>query len=85
MLRQTYDAFLGSDWANLTKVRPLFMLSHRGSDNSPLNEICMNFVHVFAYFVMISANQIAYFKRNELFLKMTKVVYPTFSRIKSND
>ena len=21
---------------NLTKVRPLFMLSHRGSDNSPL-------------------------------------------------
>ena len=36
---------------NLTIVRPLFMLSHRGSDNSPLlimsKELFMNFV--FAY------------------------------------
>ena len=50
---------------NLIKVRPLFTLSHRGSDNSPLLIVfkwtlyilCMNDV------VMISTNQIAYFKR----------------------
>ena len=47
---------------NLTKVRPLFTLSHRGSDNSQLQimfkwtlyELCFRI-----YYVMISINQIA--------------------------
>ena len=61
---------------NLTKVRPLFTLSHRGSDNSPL----MNFV--FAYCAMISTNQIVYFKHSAVFLKVTKVITTTLSHIK---
>ena len=50
---------------NLTKVRPLFTLSHRGSDNSPSSELCMN--SVFVYYVMISINQIAYFNAVQYF------------------
>ena len=60
---------------NLTKVRPLFTLSHRGSDNSPLlivfkwtlYELCLCI-----YYIMISTNQITYFKRSAVFVKMTK-------------
>ena len=60
---------------NLTKVRPLFTLSHRGSDNSPLlivfkwtlYELCLCI-----YYIMILTNQIPYFKRSAVFLKMTK-------------
>ena len=48
---------------NLTKVRPLFTLLHRGSDNSPLlivfkwtlYELCLCI-----YYIMISTNQVAY-------------------------
>ena len=55
---------------NLTKVRPLFTLSHRGSDNSPLlivfmwtwYELCVSI-----YYVMISTNRIAYFKHCSIF------------------
>ena len=36
------------------------------------SELCMNFV--FAYCVMVSTNQIVYFKRSAVFLKMMKVV-----------
>ena len=36
------------------------------------SELCMNFV--FAYCVMISTNQIVYFKCSAVFFKMTKVV-----------
>ena len=60
---------------NLTKVRPLVTLSHRGSDNSPLlivfkwtlYDLCLCI-----YCIMISTNQIAYFKRSAVVLKMTK-------------
>ena len=62
-------------FTNLTKVNPLCTLSHRGSDNSPLQivfkwtlyELCLCI-----YYVMISTNQIAYFKRSAVFLNMTK-------------
>ena len=42
---------------------------------SCLSELCINFV--FAYCVMISTNQMAYFKRSAVFLKKTKVVKVT--------
>ena len=56
------------------KTRRLFTLSHTGSDNSSLlivfkwtfYELCLCI-----YYIMISTNQVAYFERNTVFLKMT--------------
>ena len=57
-------------WTNLTKVRPLFTLSHRGSDNSRLQIVFMWTLYELCsciYYVMISTNQIAYFKQCSIF------------------
>ena len=59
----------------ISTIWPLFTLSHRGSDYFPLQimfkwtlfELCLCI-----YYVMISTNQIAYFKPSAVFLKMTK-------------
>ena len=58
--------YIRRDTANLCKVRLLLTLSHRGSDNSSLlivfmwtsYELCL-----WIYYVMISTNQIAFFKQ----------------------
>ena len=55
---------------NLTKVRPLFTLLHRGSDNSPLLIVSLWTLYELCpciYYVMISTNQIAYFKQYSIF------------------
>ena len=51
---------------NLTKVRPSFTLLHRGS-----SELCINFA--FVYCVMISTNQLEYFKRSAFFWRWWKL------------
>ena len=48
---------------NLTKVRPLFTLSHRGSDNSPL-------------LIVFSANYIDQSNRNVMCLKVFRKLWP---------
>ena len=56
--------------SNLTKVRPLFTLSHRGYDNSPLLIVFMWTLYELClciYYVMISTNQIAYLKQCSIF------------------
>ena len=70
----TVDAmcFLKLFVINMTKVRSLFTLSHRGSDNSPLlissSEHCINFVvcilrHVFDQSEQRNINAVQYFWR----------------------
>ena len=63
---------------NLTKVRPLLTLSHRGSDNTPLlidivfkwtlNELCICILRQ-----NFDQSGSVFFKCNAVFLKMTKV------------
>ena len=74
--------FFYSIWhymTNLTKIRPLYTISHRGSDNSTLQivskwtlyELCLRM-----YYAMISTNQIAYFKRSAVYWRwQNRVVY----------
>ena len=53
---KNHQANFNPSWHNLTKVRPLFTLSHRGFINSPLMIVFKNFA--FAYCVLILTNQI---------------------------
>ena len=66
----TTNVLQSTELTNLTKVRHLFTLSHRGSDNSPLLIVFMWTLYELClciYYVMISTNQIAYFKQCSIF------------------
>ena len=62
------------------KVRPLFTLSHRGSDNSLLLMV-FKWTLYELYWVMISTNQIAYLNAMQYFWRWQNRK-PIFSRIK---
>ena len=73
MYHLSYSQVSGSLTLNLTKVRPLFTLSHRGSDNSQLLIVfsANNIDQSFGYFHVTESrlNDFVIFKNNALRLK----------------
>ena len=81
-----FDWIIDTPFCNLKNYKSDLYLRYRIEDmitppyRSCSSKLCLNFV--FAYCVMIWNHQIAYFKRSAVCSKMTKVVWPTFIRIK---